>query len=218
MKECVGRVLYLMRHGDVRCDHVKRYIGQTDAELTELGRQQALQWSREFANVPLRTIFCSDLIRTRETADIIAQKCGAVIRLAPQFREINLGDWEGLKIDDLRFSHPLEYQKRGSNLIHFRPPHGENFKDVADRVVPYFDEAVRTSPGDLLIIGHSGVNRILLCHILGVPLKNFDRFQQDYACLNRIEYKDKKARLLAMNLPCPLSTSESSMEARECTV
>jgi probable phosphoglycerate mutase len=43
--------------------------------------------------------------------------------------------------------------------------------------------------GNILIVGHAGINRLLLCHMLGMPIENLFRFSQDYACINIIVYE-----------------------------
>jgi alpha-ribazole phosphatase len=192
--------IYLMRHGDIRQDNVKRYIGQADIALNALGRAQAISWRQELAGIPLRRIYCSDLSRSHETACIIAEGRKAPVQPLSKLREINLGAWDGQAIDDVRSHYVGEYEKRGADMVYYRPPAGECFADVAARVIPLFEEIVRNSSGNLLIVGHAGVNKVILCHILGMPLENLFRLRQDYGCLNVIDCGREKMRLREMNL------------------
>lgn len=194
--------VYLMRHGDIRQDNVKRYIGQADIALNALGRAQAMSWRKELAAIPLRRIYCSDLSRAHETACIIAEGRKAPVQPLPKLREINLGAWDGQSIEDVRAHYAGEYEKRGADMVYYRPPAGECFADVAARVIPLFEEIVRNSSGNLLIVGHAGVNKVILCHILGMPLENLFRLRQDYGCLNVIDCGKEKMRLREMNLDC----------------
>ena len=192
--------VYLLRHGDIRQDTIKRYIGQADIALNTLGRNQAFSWRRELAPIPLRRIYCSDLSRAHETACIIAEGRNAPVQALPKLREINLGAWDGQAIDDVRRIYEGEYEKRGADMVYYRPPAGECFADVAARVIPLFEEIVRNSAGNLLIVAHAGVNKVILCHILGMPLENLFRLRQDYGCLNVIDCGRDKMRLREMNL------------------
>ena len=192
--------VYLMRHGDIRQDNVKRYIGQADITLNALGRAQAMSWRQELAEIPLRRIYCSDLSRSHETACIIAEGSKASVQPLSKLREINLGAWDGQAIEDVRSLYTGEYEKRGADMVYYRPPAGECFADVAARVIPLFEEIVRSSSGNLLIVGHAGVNKVILCHILGMPLENLFRLRQDYGCLNVIDCGSEKMRLREMNL------------------
>lgn len=176
--------IYLLRHGDSRQDDVKRYIGQTDQPLNATGRAQAAFWQRELATVPFQRIFCSDLCRTIETARTIAEGRTQKIEIIPDLREINLGAWDGLPVEQIRCNNPDEYKRRGAALADHRPPGGESFNDLADRVLPLFDRIVAASTGTILIVAHAGVNRVILCHILGLPRAELFTLKQEYGCLN----------------------------------
>jgi len=194
-------VVYLLRHGDIRKDDIKRYIGQADLSLSEAGRAQALDWHNELAHIPFSRIFCSDLSRSYETACIIAEGRNNVpVQSLHKLREINLGAWDGQPIADVRRLYPGEYEKRGADLVYYRPPAGECFADIAARVIPLFEEIVRNVPGNVLIVGHAGVNKVLLCHLLGMPLDNLLRLSQDYGCLNIIEYGTDSVSLRGLNI------------------
>lgn len=194
--------VFLMRHGDISQDNVKRYVGQADMALTPQGRMQAVNWRKELAEIPFRRIYCSDLSRSHETACIIAEGRSAPVQPLPKLREINMGAWDGLAMEQVRATYAGEYEKRGADMVYYRPPAGECFADVAARVIPLFEEIVRNTSGNLLIVGHAGVNRVILCHVLGMPLENLLRLRQDYACLNVIDCGRERMRLREMNLDC----------------
>lgn len=200
-REYRGRtVVYLLRHGDSRQDDQKRYVGQADLQLNDEGRGQAAAWRRELATLPLQRIYSSDLSRSYETARIIAQGRGETVQPLARLREINLGGWDGQPMADVRRLYPYEYEKRGADMVYYRPPGGECFADVAARVIPLFDEIVRSSSGNVLIVGHAGVNKIILCHVLGMPLQNLFRMRQEYGYLNLIDCGKDGMTLRGMNL------------------
>lgn len=192
--------VFLMRHGDIRQDTIKRYIGQADLALNATGHAQARDWRKELSEISFRRIFCSDLSRSHETACIIAEGRTTTVQPLVKLREINLGAWEGQAVDDVRSLYAGEYEKRGADMVHYRPPAGECFADVAARVIPLFKEIVRNTAGNLLIVGHAGVNRIILSHILGMPLDNLFRLRQDYGCMNVIDCGKDGMWLREMNL------------------
>jgi len=193
-------VVYLLRHGDIRQDEIKRYIGQADFSLNETGLAQALSWRNELARVSLSRIFCSDLSRSYETACIISDGRNVPVQSLHKLREINLGAWDGQPVAEVGRIYPGEYEKRGADLVCYRPPGGESFADIAARVIPLFEEIVRNAPGNVLIVGHAGVNRVILCHLLGMPLENLLRLDQDYGCLNIIEYGSNSVSVAGVNI------------------
>ncbi|MFA7406118.1 MAG: histidine phosphatase family protein, partial [Pelobacteraceae bacterium] len=108
----------------------------------------------------------------------------ASLTILPGLREIDLGGWDGVPISEVRQRFPNEYERRGANLIGYRPPGGESFADLSARVLPVFENTVSIAGNNLLIVGHAGVNRVLLCHLLGIPPANLFRLEQEYGCLN----------------------------------
>ena len=192
--------IYLMRHGDSRRDAVKRYIGQTDHPLNRTGRAEAEFWRRELQQVPFGRIVSSDLVRALETAQIIAGGDGKSVEICAGLREIRMGAWDGRPVDEIRHDFPDEYERRGAMISGHRPPGGESFDDLARRVLPVFEELVLGSSGNLLSVGHAGVNRVILCHIMGRCRKDLFSIPQDYCCLNLIDYGTAGLRLRERNL------------------
>jgi alpha-ribazole phosphatase len=183
-----GCTVYLLRHGDSRPDAVRRFIGRTDHPLNEMGCSQAEGWRREFSHTPFSHIYCSDLKRSIETARIIDRRTRTPITILPELSEINLGHWDGMPVSEVRRLFPQEYDRRGADLVGYRPARGESFADLSARVLPVFEGVVQQSKGNLLIVSHAGVNRVILCHLLGMPLANLFRLEQGYGCLNILKY------------------------------
>ena len=196
------KVIFLLRHGDLGRDAATRFIGQVDLPLSRLGRFQAGWWREDLARTSWTRIISSDLSRCRETASIMAQGQSVPVETRPELREIDLGQWDGLTRDEIKTRFAEEYRLRGLDLAGYRPADGENFEDLSRRAWSAFQDICRSEPGNILVVTHSGVNRVILCNLLGMPLNNLFRIGQGYAALNIIEAYGNDTRLLAMNLPC----------------
>ncbi len=197
-------MIYLLRHGQIEGDGRRRFIGWTDPPLSEEGRATARRWRASLSSVLFKPILCSDLKRCKETAEIIS--AGRPVCAMADLREIHLGEWEGIARETIRTEQPDAWRRRGENLAHSRPPGGESFADLSERVMPAFHriaEPNRENNDPLLIVGHAGVNRIILCHLLGMRIDNIFRIGQDYGGLNRIERKEAGFQVKAMNIPPP---------------
>jgi len=193
--------VYLLRHGDSRIDSVRRFVGQSESALNEAGRIQAEWWRQELVGIPFSGFYCSALQRSIETARIIAQPHHASVTIQPGLNEIDLGSWDGMPISEVKRRFPLEYQLRGADLAGYRPPGGESFADLSARVLTTFEKIIQHSCGNLLIVGHAGVNRVILCHMLGMQLANLFCFGQEYGCLNILEYSGKSLVIRRLNMP-----------------
>jgi probable phosphoglycerate mutase len=180
----------------VELHQARRYLGRTDTGLDDLGRDQARWWAGRLAGREFAGVWSSGLARSREFAGLVAGP--GTVRPLSALREIDLGEWDGRAMDEVRQSDPAGFEARGLDLAGFRPPGGESFADLQARVVPAV-EALLAAGGTHLVVGHQGVNRALLCHVLGLPLGRLLRLRQDYACLNRITLHKDGWRLQLLN-------------------
>lgn len=195
------RKIYLVRHGAVQREgNARRFIGQLDIPLSSEGIQQVRRLRERLVDTELSAIFCSDLRRSAATAAILAQISPRLTPIEmPQLREINLGEWDGLDFDEVSNRDPEGFEERGRDPVHYQPPGGESFLDCTIRVIPAFYHILQSTRGNLLIVGHAGVNRIILCQVLGRSLANLFDVPQDYACLNVICTKDGGFEVKVLN-------------------
>lgn len=194
------RVIYLLRHGEPLLEPSgRRYVGQIDPPLSPAGVDQARQCRHRFQNIPLTAVICSDLQRSVQTATIIAQ--GHALEVSPirELREINMGDWDGLPFATVRAMDRAGYDRRGIDPAGHRPPDGESFSDLQRRVIPVFERIIERTENDILIVGHAGVNRVILCHVLRIPLSKLFHLAQDYARCSILTLKGDEYRLYSLN-------------------
>ncbi len=194
------RLVYLVRHGEIwREDDRPRYVGQLDVPLSDRGRRQAADLGRRLRRARIAGLVSSDLSRARETAEIAGDALGLPCVQLPELREVSLGEWEGLPVREVARQFPGEYRARGLDMGRYRPPGGESFEDCSARVVPAFHRLLASTRGDLLLVGHAGVNRLLLCHVLGMLPANLFRLGQGYGCCNAIRQEGTSYHLLLLN-------------------
>jgi broad specificity phosphatase PhoE len=172
-------------------DDRPRFLGQADPPLSASGIEQAQRLAERLRHVRFDAAYSSDLKRCLTMAELIAGVRGIDIRPDRRLREIDTGLWEGLTFEEARSRYPLEHAARERDLVGYRFPGGESFSDLRDRVVPAFleivDEGRGKGGGTILVSGHRGVNRVLLCESLGMPLEQLFSIGQDYGCIDLIK-------------------------------
>ena len=181
--------IHLLRHGQVEGFEQKRYNGQGDIPLTALGRQQSAAFAGRFQHHQLAAIYSSDLVRCRTAADQIAilQATAPVYR--EDLRELHIGDWEGQTWQQLEKRYPELWQARLADIVNVAPPAGENLLQLAQRVRPVIEEMVAAhAGGEIVLVGHGGVNRVILLDAIGAPLERLFHIEQDFGCHNIIDY------------------------------
>jgi alpha-ribazole phosphatase/probable phosphoglycerate mutase len=181
--------VHLLRHGQVMGHQDKRYNGQKDVQLTDLGRQQSAAFAGRFQHLQLQAVYSSDLQRCRIAADQIALLQAVKPQYREELRELHIGDWEGQTWEQLQRDNPELWQARLDDIVNVAPPAGENLLALAQRVRPLIREIVTTrAGGEVVIVGHGGVNRVILLDAIGAPLERVFHIEQDYGCHNIIDY------------------------------
>jgi len=193
--------IHLIRHGQVAGHGQPRYNGQTDVALTDLGVEQYHRLKERLAETPISGCYTSDLTRCVTGANIICGQFAVVPVRRSELRELNIGVWEGLTWQEIQSNWPEEWQARLSDLVNYRVPQGENLLDVQARVMPVIREIVERHKGqEVLVVGHGGVNRIVLLNAIGAPLAGMFNIEQNYGCYNIIDYyADGRATVKLLN-------------------
>ncbi len=169
--------------------HTHLYHGNNDIELSPQGVKQLEQAAAQLQNVELAGIYASDLSRAAQGAEIICRGRSIEPRIIPEFREIHFGVWEGLSFQEIMEQYPDDLQARFKDLPNFRIPGGESLMDLKARALPALKGLIEEHHEQaFLLVAHAGINRVILSEALGLNLQNLFRLDQNYGCLNIIDY------------------------------
>lgn len=199
--------LYLIRHGETEGADVRRYKGSIDVPLSEAGAEQIKQVAGYISGHTggLEAVYSSDLSRAVKSAEIIAAPHGLEPVIIPGIRERNFGIWEGMSFDEIQEKYPEEFEAWAGNPLKYSPMGGESTLGVRERVLGALEGILQNHPpgssgrSSVAVVSHGGVNRIILCHLAGIPMENLFRIEQDYGALNIIEFWEKYPVLKLMN-------------------
>src|SRR6266704_4249059 len=188
------RRLWLVRHGLTEWNTQQRYCGHRDIPLSAQGRAQALWLAERLQKEMISAIYTSDLVRARETAEIIAhQRTPAVqIRVSAAWREIDFGEWEGLTYAQIAEAEQFKDQLGFfTDPEHHSPPNGELVAHMQQRVKDELSTIMQShdlpTAGDVVIVSHGGPLRVMLCSLLGMPLERQWQLRLDPGSLSAIE-------------------------------
>lgn len=185
-------VLWLVRHGQTDWNLTGRWQGQTsDAPgLNDMGRTQALSACDQWTDVSFSAIYSSDLLRARQTAELIAKSLDLTVTLEPRLREMNLGAWEGMLSDEIEAQYPQELAERAQNPFQARAPQGESPAEVAERVIAAVNEtAIKYQNKSVLIVAHGISLAVIICRAQGIPLDKVYEYLPENAKPYRVKWK-----------------------------
>lgn len=160
-----GEQVVLVRHGQTDDNREPvRVQGFTDTPLNDTGRAQARDAAaRIAAGPPPGCIWTSDLVRARETAEIIGAAVGLAPRPDRRLREANRGRWEGHLFADIAREEPERFAAWRRAGAGFRFPGGESLLEQQERVQDAVREMRATGPLPALAVCHGGAIRVMLC-------------------------------------------------------
>jgi alpha-ribazole phosphatase len=181
--------IYLIRHGDVEGDGTRRYNGHADVPLSKRGVVQYHQLKERLADKGISACYTSDLSRCVVGAEIIGSHLGLKPVRERNLRELDIGIWEGKSWAELQAIYPQEWQARLDDIVNYQVPQGESLTDLHNRIIPVIGDIVGRHRGeDLLVVAHGGANRVILLNAIGAPLSALFNIEQDYCCLNIIDF------------------------------
>jgi probable phosphoglycerate mutase len=171
--------LYLARHGRTLWNQERRFQGQTDIPLDEIGRAQALALA-EVLRGRVQAVIGSDLLRASESARIISDALAIpLLGFDPDLRERCYGVFEGLTREDCIAQYPEEWAARNGNR-NFMVPGAEHPHAVVARMQRGLDRAVAQIRGkheSALVVGHGSSLRMFLEGLSGQPEQTFDNME-----------------------------------------
>jgi len=169
----IARV-YLARHGQTAYNHEGRFQGQQEVPLDDTGREQAAELAERAAAHGFNALWCSPLLRARETADIVARRIGLEPKDDARLMETDAGDWTDRSFAEVRAQAPARFDAFATGDPSFAFPGGESFAEQEVRV----SAALRdVEAGELpaLVVCHGMVIRAALASRAGHLLERFER-------------------------------------------
>lgn len=193
--------LYLVRHGESAWNQQHLYTGQQDVLLSELGQLQAARVADALADISFAEIYASPLQRAYATAEPTARARQQTITPDARLAEIHHGAWEGQPASAIRELYARDYLMWQTQPHQVQMPDGEALTDVARRAQLFLqDVLVKHSDGNVLIVTHDAVLRVIVLETLLMGLEYFWRWRFDNASVSIVERTtDGHFRLARLN-------------------
>lgn len=195
-KKCMSKntvtTIDLLRHGE--CEGGLIFRGHTDSALNKKGWQQMQQaiakhpQQRNHHPHPPKdrwqTIISSPLQRCKAFAETLSDS----VVIEPQLQEISFGDWDGYLTENIHQQSPQAVEKFWLEPAVNTPPNGETLHAFQQRIIKSWEGITQQQHGQhSLLVSHGGVIRIILAHILQMPLRPLSYLSVPHGCLTQIK-------------------------------
>jgi broad specificity phosphatase PhoE len=156
--------VFLARHGETDYNAKRRFQGLLPVPLNETGRAQAAELGELAAGRGFAAFWCSPLLRTRQTAEIVAARIGLEPLEDERLVETDAGDWTDRWFSEVEAEDP----ERMAAFLRVDPgfafPGGESFADQTTRVIAALRE-IAEGPKPVLVVTHGMVIRLTVIHL-----------------------------------------------------
>lgn len=188
-----GRRLILMRHGETYEPRLDAVMPGPDEDpalpLTERGRARLAEVADWIAKTPLEAVYASPFRRAQETAAIVASRHGLPIETVPALRELALYGPPGGTLRDVAVRYVAMMRDLAARPLHEVPLDGpDTLGAVLDAALASLHQVAERATGTVLVVAHGGLNRFLLAHWLGMPPERAIAIEQNFACVNVVEF------------------------------
>ena len=181
--------IYLIRHGR-QCSK----LCNVDVELAPEGREQADLLGQRLKTYDIEAVYSSDLIRARETADIINKHLNKPGVIDERWQEANFGGMTGLTNDEMREKYGDFLEKRATMTEDIPyPDGGENCRMVFERSFEALKDLTKENYENVCVVTHGGVIRALLTGIVGADYAKWLTYgrQLENCSISHILYDEK---------------------------
>lgn len=185
--------VYICRHGETEWSLSGQHTSVTDLPLTPRGKEQVSGLFDVVKDKTFAAVFCSPLLRARQTCEIAGLMEEAVID--DDLFEWRYGDYEGVLTDDIRKSVP------NWSVFTHGCPNGETVEDVrirADRMI----DKIRAVEGDVAIFSSGHFSRVLAARWLGFPVEAGKHFILGTGTLSILSYERENPAVKLWNASC----------------
>lgn len=201
----VTTTLILIRHGQTASNVEGYFMGWNDISLNETGRMQAKRLAERLKDQRIDVIYSSPLRRALDTAEALAKERGLVPKPLPELKEMNYGDWQGLRRAEIREKYPELWEKARVFDLDMCYPGGESYRELVERSIRAYNMIVKAEEGKIIAaVSHQGFLRPLVMHVLGANPSLCPKIEFGNTSISVIKITDGNPRLVSLNDMCHL--------------
>lgn len=189
--------VYLIRHGQTAWNAEGRWQGFEAVPLNRLGDAQAQALAAAWT-APLSSIHTSDLLRARQTAEILGQTLGLPVHTDERLRELNLGVFQGLTFEEIKQRYPAEVEAMRADYMNYAVPSGESRRALQARAAAALEDILAREPGPgTALVSHGGTLKVLLFRLFG-ETPELRGLRMDNTAVTTLERQNGRWRLVEL--------------------
>lgn len=189
--------IYFIRHGETLWNTLKIFQGTSNSPLTEKGRNQAIQLGKKLKDINFTKFYSSPLGRTIETSELILKDRDIKIELIDEFREISVGNMEGVGREIFEGKYPEEFHNFFNNPKEYNPSpyNGENYYQLLERVKIGLEKIIKNNKKDdiVAVVSHGVTLKAVFMIVKNLSFEELGKVEvPKNTSLSIVDYTDGK--------------------------
>ncbi len=191
--------IILARHGETEWNVAEIFRGRTDIGLNETGIRQAELLAEYLSGLKIQAIYSSPIKRALMTAETIARHHRLKVEVTPGLIDIDYGEWQGLSHQAVKHKYARIYREWQNSPHEAAIPGGESLLAVRERATGVINEVITRHDGNIILVSHRVVNKVLICALLGLDNSHFWNIRLDTAAITNFAYENGRFILTEHN-------------------
>ena len=192
--------LTLLRHGETVANRDRLVLGRSNVPLTELGVLQAAKAAHKLSRLSINAIYCSPYQRAIQTASYVSEETGLTTIPIQGLREMDSGEMEGIKMDDMQLKYPDYIEKWNIDPSNTRPPGGDTMAEVHQRAWNSILDISKSHTNEhVLAVTHLFPIQGILCKISKMHSNNYEQFKIELGSLTTVLIESDNNSIIKLN-------------------
>jgi broad specificity phosphatase PhoE len=197
---------YILRHAEKeRGGYYNPELRHQDEPINQRGQEQAERLVAYFADKEISKIYISAYLRTRQTSAPLAGHFNLLPVVDERLNEIDNGLFESMTEEEVEQKYPEKWQAYRERKADFRFPEGETGGEARERIAGFLDEKQELHMDEnIVVVSHDGLIRVMMCHLMNLPVTNRWNFRVDFCGITEISYQPGYGtwKLIRFNQTC----------------
>jgi len=184
---------YIIRHAEKqKGDFHNPDLRHQDEPISPKGKQDSQRLWCFFADKQISAIYISEYLRTAQTIEYVADQLGLTPTIDKRLNEMDNGLFEGMSSEETQRTYPDIWEIYRQRKEDFRFPEGETAEEARKRIAEILEEKQSAHDHDkagIIFVCHDGLIRVLMCHIMNLPVYQRGNFRVDFCGIMEITYQ-----------------------------
>ena len=179
----------LVRHVETTGNYEKKFVGVTEVEYTERGKEQFIQLISTLKNYKVDLIYSSPISRALKIAKKVGEDTSIEVEVINELSEINFGIFEGYHFEDILSNYKEHWDQWQKDYLNYCIPEGDSLQSFHNKVTSFID-TIKDEEGSCMIVCHGGTVQSIMTHLLNLEVLDRWHFHVPLAGIVEISYTE----------------------------